>query len=308
MAHVGAKHRSGRTSETSRRQIVIISPVRDEEMTLQRTIDCMKAQTVRPTLWVAVDDGSMDASPQILDDAAREIPWLRVLRRPNRGFRELGRGVIDAFYAGLETVDCDYDFLAKVDVDLEFSPRYIERVLEYFKRDPRLAAVRGKVFRPEGERLVEEFIIDEQVSGAFKFYRREAFERIGGFVRNVMWDGIDFHRARMAGFRTASVSDPELRIIHLRLMGSTDRSVYRGRVRWGRGQWFMGTAFAYIVASGLFRMREQPYVVGGLLIIVGYLMAALRREPRYGDSEFRSELRRWQYARLARLLRGRGVR
>ncbi len=70
----------------------------------------------------------------------------------------------------------------------------------------------------------------------------------------------------------------------------------------------MGTAFAYIVASGLFRMREQPYVVGGLLIIVGYLMAALGREPRYGDSEFRSELRRWQYARLARLLRGQGVR
>ena len=70
----------------------------------------------------------------------------------------------------------------------------------------------------------------------------------------------------------------------------------------------MGTAFPYIVASGLFRMREQPYVVGGLLIIVGYLIAALRREPRYGDSEFRGELRRWQYARLARLLRGRGVR
>ncbi len=288
--------------------IVIISPCRDEEATLDRTIACMRAQTRPPDLWIIVDDGSLDLTPDNLRKATTEIPWLHVVQRPDRGFRKIGAGVIDAFYAGLETVNCDYDFLAKVDVDLEFSDRYLERLLEYFDRDSNLAAASGKVFRPEGDRLVEEFIIDEQVSGAFKFYRREAFQRIGGFVHEVMWDGIDFHRARMAGFRTASLPDPELRIIHLRLMGSTDRSVYRGRLRWGRGQWFMGTAFPYILASGLFRMREKPYVAGGLLIIAGYLQAALRRESRYQDPLFRRELRRWQYRRLAGLLRGRGPR
>ena len=127
-------------------------------------------------------------------------------------------------------------------------------------------------------------------------------------MREVMWDGIDFHRARMNGYRTAGFRDPELRIIHLRLMGSSDVNVYRGRMRWGRGQWFMGTAFPYIVASGVFRMREKPFVTGGLLIIVGYLIAALRRERRYEDLEFRKQLRRWQYARLRMLLRGRRPR
>ena len=77
-------------------------------------------------------------------------------------------------------------------------------------------------------------MIDEMVAGQFKLYRREAFERIGGFVRAVMWDGIDFHRARMEGFRTASLPDLELRIIHLRLMGSSDRNVLQGRLRWVR--------------------------------------------------------------------------
>ena len=220
----------------------------------------------------------------------------------------MGEGVIDAFYAGLAAVEGGYDFIAKMDVDLEFSPRYIERILGLFEGDPNLAAASGKVFCRKGDQLVEEFIIDEMVAGQFKLYRREAFERIGGFVREVMWDGIDFHRARMAGFRTASLSDPELRIIHLRRMGSSDRSIYRGRLRWGKGQWFMGSAFPYVVASGVFRMREQPYLVGGLLIIVGYLLAALRHEPRYPDVAFRRDLRRWQYDRLAGLLRGRGPR
>lgn len=287
---------------------MIVSPCRDEAATLERTIACMVAQTKPPARWVIVDDGSTDRTPEILAAAAREIPWLRVVRRSDRGFRKLGGGVIDAFYEGVAAVDVDYDFIAKMDVDLEFSASYIETLLDYFRADAKLASASGKVFRREGDTQVEEFMIDEMVAGQFKFYRREAFEAIGGFVREVMWDGIDFHRARMAGFRTASLADPRLRILHLRLMGSSDLNIYRGRLRWGRGQWFMGSALPYVIASGLFRAREKPYGIGGLLIIVGYLRAALLREPRLPDLAFRRELRRWQYARLRGLLRGSGAR
>jgi biofilm PGA synthesis N-glycosyltransferase PgaC len=295
-------------AEERRARIVIVSPCRDEERTLEQTIACMAAQTHPPECWVIVDDGSQDRTPEILERAARELPWLRVVRRVDRGYRKLGGGVIDAFCEGLESVDVEYDYVAKMDVDLEFEPVYLERILEHFERDPLLAAASGKVYRREESGLVHEYMIDEMVAGQFKLYRRAAFEKIGGFVREIMWDGIDFHRARMEGFRTASLPDPELRIIHLRLMGSSDANVYRGRMRWGRGQWFMGTAFPYIVASGLFRMWEKPFVTGGMLIIAGYLAAAFRRERRYEDLEFRKQLRRWQYARLHMLLRGRRPR
>jgi glycosyltransferase involved in cell wall biosynthesis len=288
-------------------RIVIISPCRDEEATLERTIACLAAQSRLPDLWVVVDDGSSDRTPEILREAAQRLPWLRIVRRQDRGARKVGGGVIDAFYDGLAAVDIDYDFVAKMDVDLEFPPRYLERLLEYFRNDPRLAAASGKVFRLENGRLVEEYMIDEMVAGQFKFYRREAFERIGGFVRDVMWDGIDFHRARMEGYRTASIHDPDLQILHLRLMGSSHRSVYHGRMRWGRGQWFMGTWLPYMIASGVFRMREKPYVLGGLLIIVGYIAAAVRGERRYDDPRFRRELRHWQRERLKGLLLGQRI-
>jgi poly-beta-1,6-N-acetyl-D-glucosamine synthase len=293
---------------TPGRRIVIVSPCRDEARTLARTIACVRAQTLWPVQWVVVDDGSRDGTPGILRTAAAELPFLRVVQRADRGFRALGGGVIDAFYEGLAAVDVPHDFVAKMDVDLEFGPRYLEQLLGHFERDPHLAGASGKVFRRDNGREVEEFMIDDMVAGQFKLYRREAFEAIGGFVRELMWDGIDLHRARMLGYRTASLPDPELRIWHLRLMGSSDRNVFRGRLRWGRGQWFMGSAFPYVVASGLFRMREKPYVLGGLLIIAGYLGAALRRLPRYGDDAFRRELRRWQYARLRGLGLGRGAR
>ncbi len=289
-------------------RVVIISPCRDEEATLPTTIACMRRQTRPPDLWVIVDDGSRDRSPEILAEAAGEIPWLRVLRRSDRGHRALGAGVIDAFNAGLAAIDVPYDFIAKMDVDLEIPPAYLERLLGYFERDPKLGAASGKVYRREPSGPVEEFMIDEMVAGQFKLYRRDVFERIGGFVRGLMWDGIDFHRARMEGFETRSLDDPELRLVHLRLMGSTDRGIVRGRLRWGEGQWFMGSAFPYVLASGVFRMRERPRVIGGLLIIAGYLRAALRRAPRYEAPGFRTALRTWQYKRLAHVLRGRPAR
>ena len=295
-------------SEPPAHRVVLISPARDEERTLRTTIASMAAQTHPPLRWVVVDDGSSDATPRILQEAAEAIPWLRIVRCSDRGHRKLGGGVIDAFYAGLKAVDVEYDFVGKVDVDLEFQPHYLERLLEKFDEDPLLAAASGKVFRRESEQLVEEFIIDEMVAGQFKLYRREAFERIGGFVREVMWDGIDFHRARMAGYRTASLPDPELRIIHLRLMGSSDRNVYRGRLRWGRGQWFMGSSVPYVLASGLFRMREKPFLIGGALIIAGYLHAAIRRMPRHEAPGFREDLQRWQRKRLWAVLSGKGAR
>jgi len=299
-----SQHDVAEPSAAGPARVVVISPCRDEERTLQRTIDCMAAQTHPPALWVVVDDGSQDGTPELLERAAARIPWMRVVHRADRGSRRLGAGVIDAFYDGLAAVDVPYTHIAKVDMDLEFSPRYLEQILGHFTRRPALAAASGKVFRPEDDGLVEEILIDEMVAGQFKLYRRDAFERIGGFVREVMWDGIDFHRARMAGYETASIDDPDLRIIHLRQMGSSDRSVYRGRLRWGRGQWFMGSSFPYVLASGLFRMREKPYVVGGLLIVLGFILAALRGDRRYDDPAFRSGLRHWQRSRLFAVLRG----
>src|SRR5690606_6889316 len=158
-------------------------------------------------------------------------------------------------YEALRTTN--YTYIAKIDGDCSFGETYFERILDIMEHDPRLGGASGKVFNPVGDQLFEERIIDEMVSGQIHLWRRSAWEDIGGFVREVMWDGITFHRARMCGWKTRSFHDPELRILHHRLMGSSEKNIIHGRLRWGRGQWFMGTHPLYIMASGINRMRER---------------------------------------------------
>ncbi len=126
-----------------------------------------------------------------------------------------------------------------------------------------------------------------------KFYRIERLMEIGGFVNEVMWDGIDCHRCRMKGWKACSWDEPDLRFVHLRPMGSSQTGILTGRMRHGFGQYFMGTSFWYLAASAVSRMNEKPVVIGSLAMMWGWLKSFLTRQPRYPDLEFRNFLRRY---------------
>ena len=278
-AHASA-HRNGPV----RSRLLVISPVKDEAEYLRKTIDSMTAQAHRPGLWIIVDDGSSDDTGAIAETAAREQPWIRVIHRKPGEQRRVGPGVIEAFYAGLDTVDLrDFDFVCKLDGDLEFAPAYFAELLGRFAADPALGTASGKAWVAVGGRLVPERSGAAFSLGAAKLYRRSCFEAIGGFERAVMWDGIDCHRCRQLGWKAVSYDDPGLVLHHLRPMGSSFRNIYHGRLRWGRGQYFMGTHPVYLAGITVYRMFERPWVLGGLCILAGYVgrlvapTAALRR-------------------------------
>jgi biofilm PGA synthesis N-glycosyltransferase PgaC len=278
---------------------VLITPCRDEAAYLPVTIASVAAQSIRPWRWIIVDDGSTDDTPAILKRAAAAYPWITVIRREDRGQRAVGPGVIEAFYEGLAQVDlrqCDY--ICKFDGDLEMPPRYFERVIEYFQADPYLGTLSGKLYLRYGSRLVEERCGDENSVGPVKFYRSECFTDIGGFVRQVSWDGIDGHMCRLKGWIARSVHDPELQIVHLRRMGSSQQSFWTGRVRWGRGKYFMGSAPYYVAAVSLYRMFERPYVLSGVGILWGYLKAWWKRENRFHHPEYLQHFRRYELRSL----------
>jgi glycosyltransferase involved in cell wall biosynthesis len=264
-----------------------------------RTLETVTQQSQPPALWVIVDDGSTDLTPQILREWASRFDYIRIVTRPDRGVRKVGPGVIDAFYAGYDTIDpTDFDFICKLDLDLDIPPRYFETLMDKMEAEPRLGTCSGKPYMRLNGELVSEKCGDENSVGMTKFYRVECFEQIGGFVRQVMWDGIDGHRCRMLGWIAASYDEPDLRFIHLRPMGSSYKGILTGRMRHGFGQYYMGTSPVYMAASAVFRMTRPPLVAGGAAMWWGYVKSMLRRAPRYDDADFRRFLRRYQWRSL----------
>ncbi|MEM8597271.1 MAG: glycosyltransferase family A protein, partial [Pseudomonadota bacterium] len=182
------------------RDYVLISPCRNEQVYMRRTLDSVLAQTVPPARWIIVDDGSTDETPAILADYARRHPTIRVVQKPDRGHRAVGPGVVDAFYAGFDRLDADYPYLCKLDLDLDLPRRYFETLIDRMEADPRLGTCSGKPYMRHHGQLISEKCGDEMSVGMTKFYRSSCFAEIGGFVRGVMWDAIDCHKARQLGW------------------------------------------------------------------------------------------------------------
>jgi glycosyltransferase involved in cell wall biosynthesis len=281
------------------RSYVVITPCRDEAKYARATLDSMIAQTERPTLWVVVDDGSKDGTTEILEDYAAKHPWIRVVRRQDRGARVVGAGVMEAFYYGLDTVDMNaFDYVCKLDLDLDLPKQYFETLMDRMEADPRMGACSGKPYFLQDGRAVSEKCGDEHAVGMTKFYRTACFQQIGGFVRELMWDGIDTHRSRMLGWKAASWDDESLRFIHLRPMGTSHKSWLTGRTRHGRGQYYMGTSPGYMFVSALNRALHPPVVLGGLAMLWGYFKAMATGGKRYDDLAFRRFVRAYQRACL----------
>jgi poly-beta-1,6-N-acetyl-D-glucosamine synthase len=278
-------------------RLLIITPCRDEAQFCRASLESVIRQTLRPAMWIIVDDGSTDETPKILAEYEEACAFIKVLRRENRGKRAVGSGVVEAFYAGLELVNLDYfDFLCKLDLDLELPRNYFEILIGRMRQDPWLGTCSGKSYfvHPKTKQLTSERIGDEMSVGATKLYRVDCFKEIGGFVAEVSWDGIDCHQCRRMGWVAQSWDERDLRFLHHRQMGSSDRSLLKGRLRWGRGKWYMGSSLLYVVAVSLYRMKERPYLIGGLGILLGYLKSILSGAPRYKDRELRRFLRRYE--------------
>jgi len=137
---------------------------------------------------------------------------------------------------------------------------YFELLISRMEENPRLGTTSGKPYFVHSQTgaLVPKCAGTRLSVGASKFYRRECFREIGGFVREVMWDGIDCHRCRLLGWMADSVDTEDLRFEHLRPMGSSHKGIWSGRVRTGYGQYFMRTSPLYLVASALFRLLKYP--------------------------------------------------
>jgi biofilm PGA synthesis N-glycosyltransferase PgaC len=282
----------------------LVSPVRNEAEYILRTLNSVVNQTMLPKTWVIVDDGSTDETPAILAEYAARYPFIVIVQRDDRGRRWVGAGVVHTFNYGWDVAKkAETDYLCKLDMDLELPLGYFEGLVALMEADPRLGTVSGKAYFPgktnrqkdfHGE-LIQETIGDDVSLGMTKFWRRTAFDEIGGLIPGVMWDGIDCYMMRMQGWKAYSTDSPELRFIHLRPMGSSDRNILIGRQRHGLGQWFIGSSPIFVVMSAIFRLRFRPVMMGSVAMLWGYAKAALTRKPRYQNKEFRQALRRYQW-------------
>jgi poly-beta-1,6-N-acetyl-D-glucosamine synthase len=285
---------------TSKNKYVVISPVRDEGQYIAGTIQSVIRQTMRPTEWIIVDDGSHDETGRIIDRYAKQYPWIVALHRADRGRRLAGAGVMEAFHYGYEHLQCqDWEFLGKLDGDVSLEASYFEACIRRFAEDVKLGICGGVLYFEKNGHLQLDKQPRHHVRGALKLYRRSCWAEIGGLIRSPGWDTVDEIHAQMLGWQTRSFSD--LKVIHHRPAGAA-AGTWRDNVKNGCADYVSGYHPLFIFFKCLKRMFQKPYIIKSFAHAYGYASGYVKRMPRGGNKELIQFLRSQQMRRLLFLL------
>lgn len=282
---------------------VLITPARNEEAFIEKTLESMVCQTVLPVKWVIVNDGSTDATASIVSRYVEKNPWIDLVNLPQRQERHFAAKV-HAFNAGRERLrNVEYELIGNLDGDVSLDPNHFEFLLGKMKRDPRLG-VAGTIFREEHySSETDSFEGQNHVSGQCQLFRRECFEEIGGYCPNKA-GGIDWiavTSARMKGWKTTSFREKSF--FHYRHLGTAERNVFAAMFSYGEKDYYLGGHPLWELFRFTYRMAKRPYFIGGLSLGLGYGWAMLRRAKRPVSKELMKFHRKEQMRKLKGILK-----
>jgi len=280
---------------------VLITPARNEEAYIERTIESVISQTILPKRWVIVSDGSTDRTDEIVGDYVARCDFIQLLRVAGDENRNFGSKV-NAFNAGYKQLEgIDYDFIGIVDADVSFDSDYYENVLARFEQNPKLGIAGGIFFDVYDGKPHKALVSLDSVRGPIQLFRRRCYRDIGGYIPQKLGgeDTVAEVMARMYGWEVHSF--PKLKGLHHRLTGTEGLTIWRARFRQGIVAYSLGYHPLFQIAKCLYRVAEKPSFIGSILTMCGYYWSALRQDERIVSADFVKYIRQEQMHRLKSL-------
>jgi glycosyltransferase involved in cell wall biosynthesis len=283
---------------SKRLSYVLITPARNEEAHIEKTIQAVISQTILPEKWVIVSDGSTDRTDDIVKKYLSSHRWFELVRMPEHKDRDWANKA-HCFNAGYQKVkDLEYDIIANLDADISSEDNLFEFLLEKFIRFPDLGVAGVPMIEADYDPVKDGIFNETDVFGACQLFRRECFEEIGGYTP-IKWGGIDWvalRTARMNGWKTQSFM--EMSFFHHRPMGATESNLWAARINYGKKDYYLGNHPLWEAYRIIYQMTRKPYFLNGLLLFFGYSWACLSRMERPVSRELMNFHRGEQMQRL----------
>ena len=282
---------------------VLITPARNEEAYIEKTVKSVLMQTKLPKKWVIVSNGSIDKTDEIVREYASQYDFIRLIKVDCSDERNFGAKAL-AFNAGYEALGTnEYEFIGNLDADITFEHEYYAKILREFEKNPKLGIAGGVISELIKNQYIDQNINLNSVAGAVQLFRRQCYIDIGGYIQ-LRTGGIDAAAevmARMHGWNVRTF--PEIKAFHHRRVGRVNKSFFKAGFQRGITRYKNGNHPLFEVIKCFYRILHKPYLVGSLLVLSGYFWSWIRGEEKILPKEVQNYLRSEQMNRLFPFMR-----
>ena len=273
----------------------IVIPAHNEEQFIALTLQSLVSQTLVPKKIVVVDDNSTDKTAEIVLAFANEYPFISLIKKKSSAIHLPGSKVIQAFQAGCNTLDDNYDVIVKIDADLIFPLNYFQTINTHFLSDTSIGMVGGFCYiKKNGEWILENLTDKDHIRGALKAYRKETFKEIGGLKAQMGWDTVDELLCKFYNWKV--VTDQSLQVKHLKPTGAN----YNKTARFKQGEAFYTLGYGFIItaiaSAKLALMKKKPLLF--LDYINGFWKAKTAKKPLMVSAEQATFIRRYRFKKM----------
>lgn len=221
----------------------IIIPCFNEAEMIRDTIHYAHASEYHDFEIIAINDGSSDASPEILEQLTLEYPRLRVVHLASN------QGKAVALRTG--ALAAQNDFLICIDGDALLHPKAVAWMMFHLTSGPRVGAVTGNPRILNRSSLLGKLQVGEfsatiglikraqraygrifTVSGVIAGFRRTALDRIGYWSNDMVTEDIDISWRLQLDHWDIRYEPSALSYIY---MPETLAGLWRQRLRWAQG-------------------------------------------------------------------------
>lgn len=272
-------------------QYLLVTAAKNEGKNLPKLTRSVAEQTIKPVVWVIVDDASTDDTPQILEDARKKYEWIQSIRLEENSERDLGFHLSDVVKGAFEfAVDyckergLDYEYMGNVDGDIIIEEEFFEKLIKEFEKDFELGIagsstqyiVNGKLIQPKGR--------EEEPSGGDMLIRRECFEDCNGIQITWGWDSTLKTKAKIRGWKVRRFE--YVKALETGFVGRVEGYWKRYKHQGDAAYYFNLNPIHMIFKSMSMTLHSNPRYIG-IAFFVGYFSSFIRNRNKIEDEEIR---------------------
>lgn len=271
---------------------ILVTPVKNEENNLPGLIESIVSQTLRPDVWVIVDDHSEDKSSEIIEEASNKYSWIRLLRLADNTEYNLEEHYSIVCRNGF---DCakrivpDFDYIGLSDADMLYPKDYFFQLVSYLHNNRDFGVVCGELFilnsRNECYKLSTFNAFSSSVLGTGRVWRRNSFIDTGGYLITKSPDSVSNVKLIIKGWKIKKLDD----IVYYQTRETGGKfNIFGGYVNRGKRAYYLNANILSIIGTILvisLISREKQSFKKCIGYLFGYIHSFICREQKIDDEE-----------------------